>query len=129
MNTNSPNSFEVQNTENQVEDNNSIEANVAEMRYLNQTPARKSTSKRPCTVLSPLSEDESDTKLLKLMSSAVERAISNAVLSLVAQVIVELQSAFSGVRKAVNGLKHEVNANVAQDLELSESKKRPDDKV
>ena len=101
MNTNSPNSFEVQNTENQVEDNNSIEANVAEMRYLNQT---KSTSKTPCTVLSPLSEDESDTKLLKLMSSAVERAISNVVLSLVAQVKVELQSAFSGVRKAVNGL-------------------------
>ena len=34
MNTRSPNSFEVQNTENQEKDNNSIEAKVANMRYL-----------------------------------------------------------------------------------------------
>ena len=76
MNTGSPNSFEVQNTENQEKDNNSIEAKVADTRHLDQTPAMKSTSRRPCTVLSPLSEDESDTKLLKLIISAVERAIS-----------------------------------------------------
>ena len=100
MNTNSPNSFEVQNTENQEKDNNSIEAKVADMRYLDQTPAMKSTLKRPCTVLSPLSEDESDTKLLKIIISAVEKAISNAVLSLVAQEIVQLQSANSGDIKA-----------------------------
>ena len=84
----------------------------------------ESTSKRPCTVLSPLSEDKSDTKVLHLIISAVEKAISKAVPSIVAQVIVQLQSAILGaVRSAVNELKYEGYAKMAQYIELSESKK------
>ena len=44
MNTTPPNSLEVQNTEKQVEENNSTEANVPVLRYLDQTPAVKSTA-------------------------------------------------------------------------------------
>ena len=73
MNTNSLNSFEVKNTENKVQQQHcskSYRPAISGSDICNEN-----TSKRPCTTLSPLSEDESGTKLLNLLSSAVEKAI------------------------------------------------------
>ena len=56
------------------EGDNSTEAKVPDLRYLDHIAAMKTTSKRPSTVLSPLSEDESVTKLLNLISSAVKKS-------------------------------------------------------